>query len=106
MSKHKIVVYVPGTHADVVRDAMGKAGAGTIGNYSNASFSSPGTGRFKPEEGAHPTIGEVGKTEEVEEVKIETLCDSELLPAVIEAIKRTHPYEEPAIDAWPLTYPQ
>lgn len=50
----KIVVFVPETHTDVVREAMGKAGAGKIGNYSHCTFSSKGVGRFKPEEGADP----------------------------------------------------
>ena len=61
----KIVVFVPETHTDAVRDAMGKAGAGKIGNYSFCSFSSKGIGRFKPEQGADPHIGKVGKLEEV-----------------------------------------
>ena len=63
----KIVVFVPESHTDIVREAMGKAGAGKIGNYTFCSFSSKGIGRFKPEEGAHPAIGEIGKLEAVEE---------------------------------------
>ena len=35
----KIVVFAPETHADAVREAMGKAGAGKMGNYSFCSFS-------------------------------------------------------------------
>jgi hypothetical protein len=98
----KIVVFVPETHTNIVREAMGKAGAGKIGNYSFCSFSTKGIGRFKPEDGANPHIGEVGKFEEVEEERIETVCTRENLEAVITAIKEVHPYEEVAFDIYPL----
>ncbi|MBP9690972.1 YqfO family protein [Candidatus Woesebacteria bacterium] len=98
----KIVVFVPETHTDAVREAMGKAGAGKIGNYSHCSFSSKGIGRFKPEDGANPHIGEVGKFEEVAEERIETVCSREKLQKVIAAIKEVHPYDEVAFDVYPL----
>lgn len=98
----KIVVFVPESHADIVREAMGRAGAGKIGNYTFCSFSSRGIGRFKPETGANPTIGEVGRLESVEEERVEAVCERGKLKAVIEAIKRVHPYEEVALDAYPL----
>ena len=63
----KIVVFVPETHTSVVREAMAKAGAGVIGNYTHCTFSTKGIGRFKPEQGANPHIGEVGRVEEVAE---------------------------------------
>ena len=98
----KIVVFVPETHTDIVREAMGKAGAGKIGNYSYCSFSSKGVGRFKPEDGANPLIGKVGKFEEVSEGRIEVLCSREKLQDVIKAIKNVHPYDEVAMDVYPL----
>ncbi len=98
----KIVIFVPETHANVVREAMGKAGAGKIGNYTYCSFSSKGIGRFRPEQGANPHIGEVGKFEEVEEERIETVCTRESIDAVIKAMKKVHPYEEVAFDIYPL----
>ena len=72
--RYKLVVYVPESQADALREAIGNAGAGKIGNYSHCTFTLKGTGRFKPEEGANPTIGEVGKLEEVLEDRIETVC--------------------------------
>lgn len=102
MKKFKIVVYVPGTHAEALRDAMGSAGAGRIGNYSHCTFTIKGVGRFRPEEGANPAIGSIGTLEEVEEDRIETVCAEECLPAVLAAIKSTHPYEEPATDVYPI----
>jgi hypothetical protein len=103
MSTHsKIIVYVPLTHADAVREAVGTAGAGKIGKYSFCSFSTRGIGRFKPEDGAQPHIGTVGKFEEVEEERIEVTCDSNTVDDVIAAIKKVHPYEEVALDVYKL----
>lgn len=100
--KYKIVVYVPENHSDKLREAMGNAGAGKIGNYTHCTFTLKGTGRFKPEEGANPTIGEVGKLEEVSEDRIETVCSAESLQAVLKAIRDHHPYEEPATDVYSI----
>ena len=98
----KIVVFVPESHASMVREAMGKAGAGRIGNYTFCSFSSKGIGRFYPVQGAHPAIGEVGKLESVGEERIEVVCEENKLKEVIAEIKRVHPYEEVALDIYPL----
>ncbi len=102
MSQHKIVVFVPVTHADSMRAAIGSAGGGKLGNYACCSFSVRGIGRFRPETGAQPAIGQVGKLEEVEEERIEITCDSVLVRDVVAAIIAAHPYEEPALDVWGL----
>ncbi len=102
MKRYKIVVYVPESHADKLRDAIGAAGAGQIGNYTHCTFTIKGVGRFKPGEGSNPTIGEVGKLEAVEEDRIETVCSEEKLKDVLKAIKEAHPYEEPATDVYPI----
>lgn len=98
----KIIVYVPLTHTDQVREAIGKAGGGKLGKYTHCTFSIKGIGRFKPEEGANPHIGTVGKLEEVEEERIEVTCDDSVTEIVIEAIKKVHPYEEVALDVYSL----
>jgi len=98
----KIVVFVPESHADIVRKAVGDVGAGKIGNYSHCSFSSKGRGRFLPLEGAKPTIGSVGNFEVVDEERIEFVCDKSDLEKVITAMKEAHPYEEVAFDVYPL----
>lgn len=98
----KVVVFVPESHTNNVREAMDKAGAGKIGNYTYCSFSVKGIGRFKPEEGASPHIGEIGKLEEVQEERIEMICSRKNLEAVIKTIKEVHPYEEIALDVYPL----
>jgi hypothetical protein len=98
----KLVVFVPETHAGKVREVLGKAGAGSIGDYKHISFSVKGIGRFIPLETAHPTIGERGKLTEVEEERIETVCYKKDLAKIIQAIKAIHPYEEVVIDVYPL----
>jgi hypothetical protein len=102
IKRYKIVVYVPESYADKLREAMGKAGAGVIGNYSHCTFTIKGTGRFKPEEGAVPAVGEVGKLEAINEDRIETVCEESKLRDVLSAIKAVHPYEEPATDVYPI----
>ena len=99
---YKISVFVPKSHSDKVRDALGESGAGFIGDYSNCSFSSEGIGRFLPIEGANPFIGTKGKIEEVEEEKIETIVDEHKLQSVIDQMIKVHPYEEVAYDIYPL----
>jgi len=81
---------------------MGKAGAGIIGNYTFCSISSKIIGRYKPENGANPFIGKVGQLETVEEERIEVQCAREKLHDVVLAIKSVHPYEELALDIYPL----
>jgi dinuclear metal center YbgI/SA1388 family protein len=98
----KLAVYVPRESADEVRDALGTAGAGFIGNYSHCTYNTPGTGTFLPHQGTNPHIGEVGKLEVVDEIKIETVFPSGLQKKVITAMLNAHPYEEVAFDIYPL----
>ena len=98
----KIVVFVPLTHSDIVRKAIGDADGGKIGNYSYCSFSSRGIGRFKPNDKAKPYLGEIDKIEEVEEEKIEFICPKDKAKEIIAEIKKAHPYEEVALDIFPL----
>lgn len=102
MSNYKIVVTVPESEADALREAIGNAGGGKVGNYTHCSFSVKGTGRFLPVDGANPTIGQVGQLEEVAEERIEITCDGDSVKAVVAAIRETHSYEEPAIDIYEL----
>lgn len=98
----KFVVFVPISNADAVRQALGEAGGGKIGDYDFCSFSSRGTGRFRGNEKTKPAIGEAGKYEAVEEERIEAIVPREILEEVIEKVKAAHPYEEVAFDIYPL----
>lgn len=97
-----LIVTVPETHLHAVLEAIGEAGAGQIGNYTHCAFYSHGTGRFKPNEAANPTLGEKSQINEVEEYRIETFCSREKLKAVVAALRSAHPYEEPMIYILPL----
>ncbi|MGL5755100.1 MAG: Nif3-like dinuclear metal center hexameric protein [Paraclostridium sp.] len=99
---YKIAVYVPKTHLDKVRTALGNSEAGYLGNYKDCSFSIEGEGRFKPCKGANPYIGEEGALESVHEVKIETIVTQRKLGGVINAMIKAHPYEEVAYDLYKL----
>lgn len=98
----KIVVFVPVSHAEELRQALGNAGAGFIGNYSHCSFSANGTGRFMPGDNTNPYIGQAGKLEVVDEVRIETIVPETMLKKAITAMIKAHPYEEVAYDVYPL----
>jgi dinuclear metal center YbgI/SA1388 family protein len=98
----KLVVFVPVNHAEQVRDALGKAGAGHIGNYSHCSYTISGMGTFLPENGADPYIGKQGSLEKVEEVRIETIFPENLQKKVIRELLKAHPYEEVAYDIYLL----
>lgn len=100
--KVKIVTFVPLESANKVREALGKAGAGIIGEYSYCSYSVLGKGRFIPSENAKPYIGDVGVPEIVEEERIEVECDRLKAKQIIKAMKSAHPYEEVAFDIYPL----
>ena len=98
----KLVVFAPLDAADEVRSAITGAGAGHLGDYDSCTFSTPGEGRFRPLEGANPTIGSVGEPETVEEVRIESVVPRHLRDRVVAALLAAHPYEEPAYDVVPL----
>lgn len=99
---NKLVVFVPKGHEDKVMDKMAAAGAGWIGTYSHCTFQVQGTGTFKPLSGASPFIGEVGRVERVDEVRIETIIEGRIRDRVVDAMLSAHPYEEVAYDIYPL----
>jgi dinuclear metal center YbgI/SA1388 family protein len=101
----KLTTYVPADAADAVRRALGTAGAGVIGDYDSASFSTPGEGRFRPLAGANPAIGRVGELEVVDEVRIECVLARAARPRVVGVLLAAHPYEEPAYDVVELADP-
>lgn len=98
----KLAVFVPETHAEAVRAAVGKAGAGQIGSYSHCSFQVKGTGAFLPRAGAQPYLGAVGALETVDEVRLEVILPEKIAPRVVRAMLRAHPYEAAAYDLYPL----
>jgi hypothetical protein len=98
----KLTVFVPESHLAAVREAVCGAGAGVIGEYTHCSFNSPGTGTFLPGENTSPYSGEKHVVNEEPERRFETLTPKSALPRVLDALRRAHPYEEPAYDVYPL----
>ena len=95
---NKIVVFSPKECENDIIKIMSKHGAGRLGNYSMCSFTSDGKGRFMPESSSNPYIGKHGVLEETQEVKIEMICPENKIDSVVKAMKKVHPYEEPAYD--------
>ncbi|HUW83423.1 MAG TPA: Nif3-like dinuclear metal center hexameric protein [Phycisphaerae bacterium] len=100
--RRKVVVFVPAEHVDAVAHAAFRAGGGLIGEYRCCSFRSQGEGTFLGGEGAHPTVGRVGRLERVGEVRLEFVVAADRVTVAVEAVRARHPYEEPAIDVYPL----
>ncbi len=94
----KLFTFVPIAQADQVRSALFEAGAGHIGNYSEASFNARGTGTYKAGEGANPFIGEIGKGHTEDEIKIEIIFPKYLKNNILSVLFKSHPYEEVAYD--------
>ncbi len=91
--------YVPDSHAEQVKTALFKKGAGKIGNYDSCCWSTKGIGQFKPLEGSTPFSGETNQVHRTDETKIELVVEDVHLREVMEELIREHPYEEPAYHA-------
>jgi len=98
----KLVVFVPPSALDVVRDALFAAGAGHIGDYERCSWYTEGTGTFRGGEATSPAIGQAGREERVQELRLETVYPDDLHEQVLAALRAAHPYEEPAFDVYAL----
>ena len=99
---YKICVYVPEKHVETVKRALFDAGAGRIGNYDSCCWQTEGIGQFRPLPGSNPAIGSQNVVEHVPEVKLELVCEDDLVEAAVRAMRESHPYEEPAFDVWQL----
>jgi dinuclear metal center YbgI/SA1388 family protein len=94
----KLFTFVPVEQVEQVRAALFEAGGGYIGNYSECSFGTEGTGTFKGEEGTNPFVGQPGERHYEKELKIEVIFPAYLQTALIRALRTAHPYEEVAYD--------
>jgi hypothetical protein len=91
-----LIVYVPETHVEKVKEALFAAGAGDFGGYDRCSWQVKGTGQFRPLEGSDPYLGSTGKVERAEEYRVELSLRREIASEVVEALLEAHPYEVPA----------
>ncbi len=98
----KVVVFTPEPDQERVVSAAFAAGAGRIGAYEGCSFAGRGLGTFFGGEGTNPAVGAPGRRETVRERRVEFVCPAGRLAAVLAAVRSSHPYEEPAVDVYPL----
>ena len=103
----KLVVFVPEENVDAVVQALAGAGAGVIGDYTECTFRTRGTGTFRGGEDANPYLGEKGRLEKVEEIRLETVVPAHAVRRAVDAATTAHPYEEVALDVYPVEgFPQ
>ncbi len=95
---YKLCFYVPESHLEAVKYAVFAAGAGRIGDYDSCCWQVAGNGQFRPLEGSEPYLGQQGSVEQVPEYRVEMVCESQHIKAVVAALLDAHPYEEPAWD--------
>jgi hypothetical protein len=99
---YQLSFYVPAAQVDVVKQAVFDAGGGRIGNYDSCCWQVAGQGQFRPLPGSDPAVGGVGQLERIDEFKVEMVCADAFIVAAVAALRRAHPYEEPAYQVWKL----
>lgn len=102
MPLHKLVFFVPTAHKEAVKRAVFEAGAGQYENYDCCAWETEGIGQFRPLAGSDPFIGKVDTIERVAETRVEMICEDTLVPAILKALIKSHPYETPAYEVWPV----
>lgn len=98
----KFSFYVPVTHVDSVKEALFAAGAGQVGLYGHCAWQTLGQGQFQPLPGSSPFVGEQGKLTQIDEYLVEMVCDEAIVADAVSALRRAHPYEEPAFGLLPM----
>lgn len=98
----KLVTYTVTENFNTLREALFAAGAGNIGNYSDCSFSSKGTGTYKGNDNSNPVIGIKNQREEANEIKIELLFEKHNEKNILNALFSNHIYEEVAYEIYSI----
>lgn len=99
---YKLIIFVPENALEAVKSAVFAAGAGRLGHYSDCCWQVLGQGQFRPLPGATPALGEHHALTQVAEYRLELLCDASCIRDVVSALRRAHPYEEPAFEVLAL----
>tara|TARA_B100001059_G_scaffold90684_1_gene89434 strand:+ start:2398 stop:3495 length:1098 start_codon:yes stop_codon:yes gene_type:complete len=98
----KLSTYVPFEDSEAVLDALHKAGAGAIGNYSECSFTIEGKGQFKGNDSSKPHLGKQQEKIRVNEVQIQVVFESHLKQLIENTLIKAHPYEIVAYEIYSL----
>ena len=102
---YKLIFFVPPDHLEIVKQAVFDTGAGQIGNYDQCCWQILGDGQFRPLTGSKPFIGSQETVTSVPEYRVEMVCADSLIAEAVTALKKAHPYEEPAFDFIKLSLP-
>ena len=94
----KLTTYVPVKNTDILKSALFAAGAGNIGNYDECSFTVSGQGTFRGNEHSNPVLGEKGKLEVADEIKLTVTFESKNENIILTALQENHPYDEVAYE--------
>ena len=97
---YQLCFYVPESHCEIVKEAVFAAGAGRIGDYEACCWQVVGEGQFRPLPGSVPFLGTEGALESVREVRVEMVCSEDRMSEAVAALRKHHPYEEPALHYW------
>lgn len=97
---YKMCYFVPESHLEATKNALFDTGAGRIGDYDCCAWQCKGQGQFRPLDGSQPFLGQTGEIERVEEFRVELVCKDDLIQAALQALKKAHPYEEPAYEVF------
>lgn len=101
----KLRINIPEEDVEQLKNDLSKAGVGVQGEYSECFFEYPVKGQFRPGEGADPHIGQDNELEHVDEYIVEAIFEASHEQKVVEALIKSHPYEEPAYDILSLYKP-
>ena len=88
--------YVPIKAHESLKDKLFAAGAGKLGNYDRCCWYTLGQGQYRPLIGSHPSLGQINQLQQLQEYKVEMICEKKYIEAVLEALLKNHPYEQPA----------
>lgn len=102
ISRYKLVFFVPESHKEAVKQALFAQGAGQYDGYDCCAWEIPGQGQFRPLEGSQPFVGQMNKVEKVTEYRVEMLCQSHDIKIILQTLIKSHPYEIPAYEVWPV----
>ena len=99
---YKIVVFIPNGHEEAVMNVMAEAGAGFSGRIQTLFFSDKRNRNFLPLGGTNP-YRQQGRTERVDEVRLETHCTAPGSENIVQSmLKNPLPTKRVAYDIYPL----
>jgi dinuclear metal center YbgI/SA1388 family protein len=99
---YKLVTFIPQEHVENVTEELSSAGAGKIGEYEFCSFRLEGKGTFKGSDKSDPYLGEKGQKEYINETRLEMIFPRWKTTEILNALRKSHPYEEIAYDIYAL----